>query len=1045
MGESSRKHLSQWWIAAVCAAALLAPSLAQAERHRVRRSLPAGAVAQTTPPAESTASGTHPAILAGVDRLRRSFEATGGQAANGASLFQTPGGHIRSLSAPAGQVWTASSFPGADRDPGGAALAFLRDNRVALGWSKRGASLLARSIRKSRGRSFVRFEQRFQDLRVFGAGAVVQVEPSGGVSFVLADLARDDAALHDPAFSIVPEIDSSRGVAAALDLTRSVRSTADVAADPGELMVFEPSVIGSAGPSRLVWNVRVRNGAGDVNEVVLVDAVSGEVAFHYSDVKEAKSRSIYDHNNVRGSAGTLVRTEGSGASAIADADLAYQYFGDTYDFYFSRFGRDSYNGAGAALVGRVRYCETTGSCPYSNAYWNGSEMRFGDGYAAADDVVGHELTHAVTEAESNLIYWGESGAINEALSDIFGELIDLSNSGGIDTAGVRWQMGEDAPGGAIRSMSDPPAYGDPDRRFSSLWYTGAEDNRGVHFNSGVANKLAFLLTDGGSFNGQTVTALGLTQVARLFYEAQVNLLVPASDYYDLDAALVQAAKNLGWSAAALDSLQRGRAAVEITQPTNPTTLFQDGFEGSFPGSWQVSVSDLIGEPTRPPPPGGVPRSAVPPAAVATASTARRAGPDRRPDTNYTTLHGRLGRVRPLLAVPGPGGVGRVRPLSRRRVRVGRRLLGRVRQWVGLRGLRGIAGPRRPDAGMGPRAVQLQGDPARPERARRTAGVVRVQLSVRRYPVEYEGAYVDNFVLQKSTISRPQSVWHPFFAVNTLETPYVGDFDGDGKSDIITFTRQNPSAVGDVYVALSDGTKFGANTKWNDWFAITTDETVVIGDYDGDGKDDIATWLGKSSRQVYVARSLGNGMTGATVWLNTIGFDSSDVPLSGDANGDGKDDLILFARKQGKVYVALSDGTEFGTPTQWHSFFAVSTYERPRVADVNGDGKADIVTFATDSPTAFGDVYVATSRRGEVPGPQRGSELVVEVARLVRDPARRGSSDRGPRRRRQGRLLHLPAPALRPVLHRALAGPEHGTERAVEGGRESSVHRHLPRG
>jgi hypothetical protein len=99
---------------------------------------------------------------------------------------------------------------------------------------------------------------------------------------------------------------------------------------------------------------------------------------------------------------------------------------------------------------------------------------------------------------------------------------------------------------------------------------------------------------------------------------------------------------------------------------------------------------------------------------------------------------------------------------------------------------------------------------------------------------------------------------------------------------------------------------------------------------------------------------------SNVWVDSIGFNSSDVLTSGDANGDGKKDLILFARTQGKVFVALSNGTKFGTPTQWHGFFAVSTYERPQVADVNGDGKADIVTFATDSPTAFGDVYVATS-------------------------------------------------------------------------------------
>ena len=126
------------------------------------------------------------------------------------------------------------------------------------------------------------------------------------------------------------------------------------------------------------------------------------------------------------------------------------------------------------------------------------------------------------------------------------------------------------------------------------------------------------------------------------------------------------------------------------------------------------------------------------------------------------------------------------------------------------------------------------------------------------------ASVDHVVSSKP--AEPQLVWHAWFAVDTLETPYVGDFDGDGKTDIITFTRQNPNAVGDVYVALSDGTRFVAtNTKWHDWFAITTDETVVIGDYDGDGKDDIATWLGKTTRQVYVARSTGTGMTPESVW------------------------------------------------------------------------------------------------------------------------------------------------------------------------------------
>jgi predicted outer membrane repeat protein len=206
----------------------------------------------------------------------------------------------------------------------------------------------------------------------------------------------------------------------------------------------------------------------------------------------------------------------------------------------------------------------------------------------------------------------------------------------------------------------------------------------------------------------------------------------------------------------------------------------------------------------------------------------------------------------------------------------------------------------------------------------------------------------------------RSLWQDWFAVDAKETPMVGDFNGDGLTDIITFTRDNPNAVGDVYVALSDGTQFGSSEKWHDWFAVSADQTVVIGDYNGDGLDDIATWLRTTSREVYVALSYGSGMDTESIWLSTIGVDNGDLLQSGDFNGDGYDDLVLFARNEGKVYVALSNGNGFAAPTVWHNWFAVSSYERPKVGDIDGDGLDDIVTFATDSPTAQGDVYIALS-------------------------------------------------------------------------------------
>jgi hypothetical protein len=179
-------------------------------------------------------------------------------------------------------------------------------------------------------------------------------------------------------------------------------------------------------------------------------------------------------------------------------------------------------------------------------------MVYGDyyGFALADDVVAHELTHGVTQYESNLFYYYQSGAINESLSDVWGEYYDQTNGLGTDTAGVKWLLGEDVSGyGAIRSMIYPPAFGDPDSMTSPNYNTYPYfddnwDNGGVHSNSGVNNKAVYLMVDGGSFNGQTITALGWTKVGAIYYEVQSKLLTSGSDYSDLYYALQQACTNL---------------------------------------------------------------------------------------------------------------------------------------------------------------------------------------------------------------------------------------------------------------------------------------------------------------------------------------------------------------------------------------------------------------------------------------------------------------------------------------------------------------------
>jgi C1A family cysteine protease len=198
------------------------------------------------------------------------------------------------------------------------------------------------------------------------------------------------------------------------------------------------------------------------------------------------------------------------------------------------------------------------------------------------------------------------------------------------------------------------------------------------------------------------------------------------------------------------------------------------------------------------------------------------------------------------------------------------------------------------------------------------------------------------------------IWHNFFCIGT-EIPCVGDFNGDNKDDIVTFTR---GTAADVFVALSNGSKFnGTGLKWHDSFCMGT-EIPLVGDFNGDGKDDIATFTRGTAADVYVALSDGSKFNGTGVkWHDNFCL-GSEIPLVGDFNGDGKDDIATFTRgTTGDVYVALSDGTKFnGTGVKWHDYFCVGT-EIPLIGDVDGDKKDDIITF-TRGTTA--DVFVAKS-------------------------------------------------------------------------------------
>lgn len=332
---------------------------------------------------------------------------------------------------------------------------------------------------------------------------------------------------------------------------------------------------------RLCWEFDISvTGASGTSKKVFVDAVSGTVATEYpisyscdpgsgtttwygtqnitadasgadfvlhDDCTSSHDYTIYTHNFENGTTWSEYEDGDNAWTSSNDRDGVTTHWcvHRTLDYFSGVHGQNSWDDAGSNVYA---YNNGFGSFA-SNACWgcDGNAMTFGEGSTteAGDDwnsmdIVGHEFAHGVTQASAGLIYSNESGALNESFSDIFGTVIEeWTGAGTFD-----WLIAEEAEG-AIRDMSDPNDFNDPDTYEGDNWVFG----NAVHTNSGVQNFFFYLLCEGGSGTNDhnksySVNGIGMDDAADIAYRALTVYLTPASTYLDAREAWIRAASDL---------------------------------------------------------------------------------------------------------------------------------------------------------------------------------------------------------------------------------------------------------------------------------------------------------------------------------------------------------------------------------------------------------------------------------------------------------------------------------------------------------------------
>ena len=283
-------------------------------------------------------------------------------------------------------------------------------------------------------------------------------------------------------------------------------------------------------------------------------------------------RSISDAAGLERLPGRLVRAEGHPAVADPAVNEAYDGLGESHSLFWTQFKRHSIDDHGLPLDASLHYGNK-----YDNAFWNGQRMVFGDGdgqvfnrFTVSLSVIGHELTHGVTQFTANLTYQGQSGALNESISDVFGSLVE-QHAKSQSTAEASWLIGEglftdQVEGTALRSMKAPgTAYNDdvlgkdPQPGSMSGYVNTDDDNGGVHLNSGIPNRAFYLIADALGGNSWEVPG-------QIWYDTLTEAKLSSNvDFAGFAIATATAASNrYGDGSAEREAVAQAWAAVGVS-------------------------------------------------------------------------------------------------------------------------------------------------------------------------------------------------------------------------------------------------------------------------------------------------------------------------------------------------------------------------------------------------------------------------------------------------------------------------------------------------